>query len=160
MTVCVVRAPFVLQVEEFLEDVKNGKAKPYLRSQIPPKKQTKPVLTVTGRTFQQIVMDPTKDVLIEMYAPWCGHCKNFEPEYKKLAKSLAHEKNLVIAKMNADANDGPENYNVQGYPTIYFAPANHKDDPIKYSGQRELEDIKKFLMENAEASFQNVKDEL
>lgn len=149
-----------LQIEEFLEKVKNGKARAYLRSQIPPKKQTKPVLTVTGKTFHDIVMDETKDVLIELYAPWCGHCKKFEPEYKKLAKSLTNEKNLVLAKMNADANDGPDNYNVLGYPTIYFAPANNKEIPIKYEGKRELDDLKKFMMENAAVSFQNVKDEL
>ena len=105
-------------------------------------------------------MDPTKDVLIELYAPWCGHCKKFAPEYEKLAKSLSHEKNLVLAKMNADANDTPENYNVMGYPTIYFAPANRKDEPIKYEGQRELDDLKKFMTENAAVSLQKLKDEL
>lgn len=135
--------------------------KPYLRSQIPPKKQTTPVATVTGKTFKTIVMDETKDVLIELYAPWCGHCKKFEPEYKKLAKQLASEKNLVIAKMNADANDSPEMYSVQGYPTVYFAPANNKDLPIKYEGNRNVDDLKKFLKENANASFQSaMKDEL
>ena len=150
----------VFQVEEFLDKVKNGKAKAHLRSQIAPKKQSKPVATVVGKTFQQIVMDPTKDVLIELYAPWCGHCKKFAPEYEKLAKSLSHEKNLVLAKMNADANDTPENYNVMGYPTIYFAPANRKDEPIKYEGQRELDDLKKFMTENAAVSLQKLKDEL
>lgn len=150
----------LFQVEEFLEKVKSGKAKTFLRSQIPPKKQTKPVLTVTGKTFKDIVMDPSKDVLVELYAPWCGHCKKFEPEYKKFAKDLASEKNLVIAKMNADANDTPDNYGVMGYPTIYFATANKKKEPVKYEGNRDLEDLKKFVKEHAEVSFQGVKDEL
>jgi thiol-disulfide isomerase/thioredoxin len=30
---------------------------------------------VVGSTFDTIVMDPTKDVLLEVYAPWCQHCK-------------------------------------------------------------------------------------
>lgn len=34
-----------------------------------------PVKTVVASNFDKIVLDETKDVLIEFYAPWCGHCK-------------------------------------------------------------------------------------
>ncbi len=40
---------------------------------------------------------------------------------QELAKKYKKEKNLVIAKMDATANDAPREYPVEGFPTIYFA---------------------------------------
>ena len=69
---------------------------------------------VVGESFDEIVNDPTKDVLMEFYAPWCGHCKSLEPKYFELAVKLRDSKDIVIAKMDATANDVPYPYEVQG----------------------------------------------
>ena len=96
-----------------------------------------------------------------MYAPWCGHCKNLEPIYKDLGKAMKKEKNLVIAKIDATANDLPDNYSASGFPTIYFAPSNRKKEPLVYDGERTLEGFKKYLSEHATVSLgKNIKDEL
>lgn len=138
-----------------------GKLKPYLKSQPIPKRKDGPVKTVVGKNFESVVMDTTKDVLIEFYAPWCGHCKKFDPEYVSLAKKLKDEKNLVLAKIDATANDSPSQFEVQGFPTIYFAPANKKDEPIPYKGNRDLDDLERFMESNAAVSFdKGLKDEL
>ena len=42
-----------------------------------------------------------KEVVI-CKADWCGHCKNLEPEYEKVAKSF--EGILNIAAVDMDAN--------------------------------------------------------
>ncbi|EJW78649.1 Pdia4 protein, partial [Wuchereria bancrofti] len=113
------------------------------------------VKTVVASNFAQIVFDETKDVLMEFYAPWCGHCKAFESKYNELAVKLKSESNLLLVKIDATANDIPKNYDVSGFPTIYFAPAGKKKEPIKYKGNRDLGDLTNFMKKHASASFRS-----
>ncbi|CAF0944956.1 unnamed protein product [Adineta steineri] len=131
-------------LEDFARKVAKGELEAYLKSQAVPE-QTEDVKVIVGRNFDDIVNDETKDVLIEFYAPWCGHCKSLAPKYDELAKKLKKESNIVIAKMDATENDVPSQYDVQGFPTIYFAPKNNKKNPRKYEGGREVDDFIKYL---------------
>ncbi|XP_010888452.2 protein disulfide-isomerase A4 [Esox lucius] len=160
---------FAMEPEEFDSEVlrdfvvafKKGKLTPIIKSQPVPKNNKGPVKVVVGKTFEDIVMDTEKDVLIEFYAPWCGHCKKLEPDYIALGKKYKSEKNLVIAKMDATANDVPHDiYKVEGFPTIYFAPSNSKQKPIKFEGgDRTLEGFSKFLEQHA-TKLSQTRDEL
>ncbi|XP_076146232.1 protein disulfide-isomerase A4 [Alosa pseudoharengus] len=147
-------------LRDFVMAFKKGKLKAIVKSQPIPKSNKGPVKVVVGKTFDEIVMDKKKDVLIEFYAPWCGHCKKLEPDYIALGKKYKNEKNLVIAKMDTTANDVPhESYKVEGFPTIYFAPSNKKESPIKFEGgKRDVETLSKFMEEHATKLSQ--KDEL
>lgn len=124
------------EVKEFIDLLSSGKGKPYYKSQPVPKVQEGPVLTVVANSFAEEVLQPKKDVLIEFYAPWCGHCKALEPEYKKLAKKMKKANpNLIVAKMDATANDvHPIFGQIKGYPTIFFLPVAHKQEPVPYTG--------------------------
>ena len=55
-------------------------------------------------------------------APWCGHCKHLEPEYKKAATSLkATNPNVVLGALDATAHgDVAGKFEVRGYPTLKF----------------------------------------
>jgi len=137
-------------VKEFATDFVAGKIKPYIKSE-PIPENNEAVKVVVGENFNDIVMDKSKDVLLEMYAPWCGHCKNLEPAYKELAEQLKEQApSVVIAKMDATANDSPHGkYQAKGFPTILFAPANDKENPIAYSGERTLKGFTDFLKEKS-----------
>ena len=102
------------------------------------------VVTLTDSNFQTEVEDSTADVLLEFYAPWCGHCKALKPEYSALARDFAGDAGVKIAAMDSTANTPPSKYEVQGYPTLYWLPADTKK-PVPYDGEREQGAMKEWI---------------
>jgi len=128
----------------------NGDLKPTLKSEDVPESNDGPVKVVVGKNFEDIVLDTTKDVLLEFYAPWCGHCKSLTPVWERLGAKFASSSSVVIAKVDATANDIVHpGVNVRGFPTILFFPANNKNEPVTYEGGRDLDSFVDFLNENA-----------
>lgn len=136
-------------LEKFVRDFLDDKVEPYLKSEPVPDNTDAPVKVVVAKNFDEIVNDSERDVLIEFYAPWCGHCKQLEPKYTELGEKLAEESGITIAKMDATANDVAKPYEVSGFPTIYFAPKGSKNSPKRYSGGREVDDFLKYLAKEA-----------
>jgi len=110
-------------VQNFLIAALDGTYQSYKKSEEIPETNDQPVKKVVAKNFDSIVNDPTKDVLLEIYAPWCGHCKNLEPIYIEVAKKFADTPSVTIAKFDGTANALPENIQVKGYPTILFFPS-------------------------------------
>jgi len=118
-----------------------------VKSEEVPEKNDGPVKVIVGKTFDLIVMDPTKDVFIEFYAPWCGHCKSLAPKFDKLGESFKPNENVVIAKIDATENDTP--VEIKGFPTLMFYPADDKQNPLTYEGDRTEQAMAQFVRENA-----------
>ncbi|KAF0926466.1 hypothetical protein E2562_025309 [Oryza meyeriana var. granulata] len=110
------------------------------------------VVVLTPQTFDSVVLDETKDVLVEFYAPWCGHCKHLAPTYEKLASVFKLDEGVVIANLDADKHTAlAEKYGVSGFPTLKFFPKGNKAGE-DYDGGRDLDDFIKFINEKCGTS--------
>jgi protein disulfide-isomerase A1 len=125
----------------------DGTLQPTMKSEAIPEQNDGPVKIVVGKSFQDIVMDDSKDVFVEFYAPWCGHCKSLAPKYEKLGEMFADTPSVVIAKVDATENDTPAD--IQGFPTILLYPAGAKQKPTKYTGDRTEAAMAKWIRDNA-----------
>ncbi|OMO63954.1 Thioredoxin [Corchorus capsularis] len=109
-------------------------------------------VVLSADNFDEVVLDETKDVLVEFYAPWCGHCKNLAPTYEKVATAFKLEEEVVIANLDADKHkDLAEKYGVSGYPTLKFFPKGNKAGE-DYDGGRDLDDFVTFINEKCGTS--------
>lgn len=116
-------------VTKFVEDFLSGALTPHIKSQPVPEPSNEAAVTAVGTTFDEIVNDKNKDVLIMFHAPWCGHCKNLMPKFKEAAEKLRSEPGVRFVLYDATANEIPDPYVVRGYPTLYFVPKNSKNAP-------------------------------
>lgn len=136
-------------IGQFVDDFVAGKVQPSIKSEPIPETQEGPVTVVVAKNYDDIVINNDKDVLLEFYAPWCGHCKALAPKYEELAAlygTVDLASKVTIAKVDATANDVPDE--IQGFPTIKLFPAGKKDAPVDYSGARTVEDFIQFIKEN------------
>jgi thiol-disulfide isomerase/thioredoxin len=100
--------------------------------QVFPVPQRKPgtVVDVVGDTFEQIVLDEERDVLLVIYSPFCGASIAVAPIFEQVAAGVADSPGIVIARIDKTANDLPiRNILVTHYPMTYLFPAGKHTDP-------------------------------
>lgn len=139
----------VATIKAFVQGWKDGTIEPHLKSEeIPASQDKNEPFVLVGKQFDEIVIENDNDVLVEFYAPWCGHCKSLAPEYKIVAEEFADNDKIVVAMMDSTANDNPA-VDVKGFPTIVWFPAGDKANHKTYDGERKAPAIIEFIKKNA-----------
>ena len=82
-----------------------GELKTFLKSAEIPETNDEAVKVVVGKNFDEMVINNDKDVLVEFFAPWCGHCKTLAPKFEEAARILAVNPNMMLASVDSIDNE-------------------------------------------------------
>ncbi|KAI1435988.1 thioredoxin-like protein [Xylaria sp. CBS 124048] len=141
------------------QEYKGGRDLESLKSFIVEKTGAKPkkvlqmpsqVEMLTDKTFKETI-GHEKSVLVSFTAPWCGHCKNLAPTWETLANDFASQPDVVIAKVDAEADNSKaiaKENGVTSYPTIKFFPKG-STTAEDYNGGRSEEELVAFINSKA-----------
>ena len=98
------------------------------------------VIVLSADNFSAAVDAPGAKLLVEFYAPWCGHCKKLEPEYEQAASLVAEQARqdpsvvARLAKVDAVEHSAlADAHGVINYPTLKWF---HRGRGTEYSGGR------------------------
>ena len=77
------------------------------------------VRVVTDETFEEIVINATRPVIVDFWATWCNPCRMVAPELEKIANKYVDS--IDVVKMDVDANPGvSQALQIMTLPTIAF----------------------------------------
>lgn len=138
----------VESLSKFVESFIDGKLDAFMKSEEEPDNEGAGVKVAVAKNFEKLVTKSEKDIFIEFYAPWCGHCKALAPTWEELGNKLKDEPGVDVVKLDATANDIPDLFTVHGFPTLFWFPKDTKS-PVKYEGSRDLDDLLKYVAQHS-----------
>ncbi|RLN96413.1 hypothetical protein BBJ28_00020473 [Nothophytophthora sp. Chile5] len=98
-----------------------------------------PVKLLDPASFREQVQKDSGVWVVEFYAPWCGHCKNLAPEWKKAAEALDGVVNVAAVDCQ-EHEELAAQFGVEGFPTIKIF-GEDKNKPTEYQGERTAKGI-------------------
>jgi protein disulfide-isomerase-like protein len=102
---------------------------------------------VSSEWVSRVTGQKEHDTMVEFYAPWCSMCKTIAPYYEELAKMFEKVPSVLIAKIDATANEVyQKGIQIEGYPTIYWIPAStHKAEVFDKWSNKDLAEMQKWI---------------
>jgi len=128
------------------------------------------VTVLTQKKFYSSVLPSSQPWIIDFYAPWCGHCRHFEPHFEQVSRKMSSK--VKAGKVNCDVEKNLcQNLGIDGYPTVrvYSGSRNSQQSQSVYGEELNSQDsdyIINYLMrkfgqpEIDQNSSKNVHDEL
>ncbi len=121
--------------------------------EVPPKTEfygRTSVLEVDSVNFESVVADKTP-IILELYAPWCGHCQSMKPNYIAAADHVKRSKFPVrLAAMDCDNEASKavcQQFGVKQFPMIVYREAKADLGEFKaYEGERSEEALYEFAL--------------
>jgi thioredoxin 1 len=75
------------------------------------------MISVDASDFELVVVESTKPVLVDFWAPWCGPCRNIMPILEEVAAELKDK--IKVVKVNVDdSQELAAQYGVRGIPAL------------------------------------------
>ncbi len=138
-------------IKNFVEKYLENKVKAYLQSgPIPTEEYDGDVRVLVGKTFNGVVYDNEKDVLVSFCSEKKNNCQ-VRDVAKIVARRMKDRENLVVAKMDTFANNVEvmENFNT---PALVLFPKGNKEKFVMYKGFLNDLGVMAFIDENTSAS--------
>lgn len=135
-------------VDAFIRTFRAGSLEPTIKSEPVPKTYNGPVSVVVAKTYEEVVLDSNKDVLLYFHREDCPYCNAMNPVYETLAGMYSgpdRADRITIAKIDIMKNDLFED--IPYVPFIKLYKAGDKSSPVTYSGDRSVKDLVGFVKE-------------
>ncbi|KAM6940359.1 protein disulfide-isomerase [Xenentodon cancila] len=132
-------------ITQFCHFYLEGKAKPKMQSEpIPEGWDKEPVKELVGMNLEEVAFNPNKTVFVLFYLPYSKKSHAVFPLWEELAEAFKDREEVVIAQIDASAND--INMSMQGaYPSLCLFPALYAERVVVYTGKRKLKDLVRFV---------------
>jgi thioredoxin 1 len=97
------------------------------------------IKVATDTTFEELVLNNDKPVVVDFWATWCGPCKMVAPEMEKLAAK--YDGVVDVVKVDVDANPRlSQAFGIMSIPTIaYFKPGAQPQGVVGFRPLEQLE---------------------